>query len=195
VTTQTSPRSVPPAPGAKGPSGPSRGQKALDKFHEEGAMGKAYDGRLLRRLWPYVKPHARYLVLSLGTLVVIAAVNLLRPMVMGDVVRRAAARDPHGLLRDGLILAGLLAVAQALNFVQLYSMQVAGARAMADLRTTIFRFFQGLRLRYYDKTPVGRLVTRATNDVDAVSELFASSSPRARSTRWATSCRCRAWSS
>jgi ATP-binding cassette subfamily B protein len=56
----------------------------------------------------------------------------------------------------------------------MYAMQVAGARAMADLRSNVFRFFQRLRLRYYDKTPVGRLVTRATNDVDAVSELFAS---------------------
>jgi ATP-binding cassette subfamily B multidrug efflux pump len=53
-------------------------------------------------------------------------------------------------------------------------MQVAGARAMADLRSAIFQFFQSLRLRFYDRTPVGRLVTRATNDVDAVSELFAS---------------------
>jgi ATP-binding cassette, subfamily B, multidrug efflux pump len=72
------------------------------------------------------------------------------------------------------VLAGLLVVAQALTFVQMYTMQIAGARSMADLRSTIFRFFQQLRLRYYDRTPVGRLVTRATNDVDAVSELFAS---------------------
>jgi len=56
----------------------------------------------------------------------------------------------------------------------MYTMQMAGARAMADLRSEIFRLFQNLRLRYYDRTPVGRLVTRATNDVDAISELFAS---------------------
>ena len=68
----------------------------------------------------------------------------------------------------------LLVVVQALTFAQMYAMQIAGARAMADLRTSIFQFFQRLRLRYYDRTPVGRLVTRATNDVDAVSELFAS---------------------
>jgi ATP-binding cassette subfamily B protein len=56
----------------------------------------------------------------------------------------------------------------------MYAMQIAGARAMADLRTAVFQLFQRLRLRYYDRTPVGRLVTRATNDVDAVGELFAS---------------------
>jgi ATP-binding cassette subfamily B protein len=153
---------------------PSRAQIALDKFHEEGAIGKAYDGRLLRRLWPYVRPHARFLAASLATLVVIAAINLVRPLVMGDVVRQADARDPNHLMRDGLTLAGLLVVTQVLTFVQMYAMQIAGARAMTDLRTAIFQFFQRLRLRYYDRTPVGRLVTRATNDVDAVNELFAS---------------------
>jgi ATP-binding cassette subfamily B protein len=137
-------------------------------------MGKAYDARLLRRLWPYVRPHGSFLAVSLGTLVVISAVNLLRPVVMGDAVRQAGARDAHGLLRDGVALAALLVVAQALNFLQLFTMQIAGARAMADLRSAVFRFFQRLRLRYYDKTPVGRLVTRAVNDVDALNELFTS---------------------
>jgi ATP-binding cassette subfamily B protein len=93
---------------------------------------------------------------------------------MGDVVHQADAHHPGRLMRDGLTLAGLLVVTQVLTFIQMYSMQIAGARAMADLRSTIFRFFQRLRLRFYDRTPVGRLVTRATNDVDAVSELFAS---------------------
>ena len=58
----------------------------------------------------------------------------------------------------------LLVVLQSLTFVQMYTMQVAGARAMADLRGAIFAFFQKLRLSYYDRTPVGRLVTRATSD-------------------------------
>jgi ATP-binding cassette subfamily B multidrug efflux pump len=156
------------------PAQATRGQKALEKFHEEGAIGKAYDVRLLRRLWPYVRPHGRFLVVSLLTLVVVAGVNLVRPRILGDLVHQADVRDAHALMRDGFVLAGLLVVQQLLNFVQLYTMQIAGARAMADLRTVIFRFFQRLRLRYYDRTPVGRLVTRATNDVDAVSELFAS---------------------
>ncbi len=157
------------------PAAPAtRAQRALEKFHEEGTIGKAYDTRLLRRLWPFVRPHAVFLWLSLGTLVVIAAVNLVRPLVMGDVVHQADARDASRLLRDGLALSALLVVSQALTFVQMYAMQIAGARAMADLRSAVFRFFQRLRLRYYDRTPVGRLVTRATNDVDALAELFAS---------------------
>ncbi len=153
---------------------PGRAAQTLKKFHEESAMGKAYDGRLLRRLWPYVKPHAKFIVISLATLMVIASVGLVRPLLLGDVVRRASAHDPRGLMRDGIGLSLLLVVSQGLSFVQMYSMQVAGARATADLRSAIFEFFQRLRLRYYDRTPVGRLVTRATNDVDAVAELFAS---------------------
>ncbi len=152
----------------------TRAEKALRTFHEEGAIGKAYDGRLLRRLWPFIRPHARFVVASLATLVFIAAINLVRPLLLGDVVHQADARDAQRLFRDGLAIAGLLVVLQSLTYVQMYTMQIAGARAMADLRSTIFQFFQRLRLRYYDRTPVGRLVTRATNDVDAVNELFAS---------------------
>jgi ATP-binding cassette subfamily B protein len=165
VSAAAKPATVPP---------PTRGEEALKKFHEEAVMGKAYDGRLLRRLWPFVRPHSLYLVVSLATLVVISGIGLVRPLLMGDVVHQADTKDPGKLLRDGIGLALLLVVSQLLTFVQMYAMQVAGARSMADLRSNIFRFFQRLRLRFYDKTPVGRLVTRATNDVDAVSELFAS---------------------
>ena len=155
------------------PKSSQRGDEKLRAFHEESAIGKAYDTRLLRRLWPFVKPHAKFIVLSLATLVIVTTVGLIRPLLMGDVVRQAAASHGDKLLRDGVALAVLLVVLQLLNFVQIYTMQLAGARAMADLRRDIFRFFQRIKLRYYDRTPVGRLVTRATNDVDAVGELFA----------------------
>jgi len=152
----------------------SRAEEKLRAFHEEGAIGKAYDTRLVRRLWPYVRPHGRYVVFSLVTLVVMAGVNLCRPILMGDVVRSATEGDSHGLMRDGIGLALLLVVLQSMTFAQMYMMQLAGASAMADLRAHIFTFMQRLELSYFDKTPVGRLVTRATNDVDAVGELFAS---------------------
>jgi ATP-binding cassette subfamily B multidrug efflux pump len=158
----------------KGRKAVTRAEQALRTFHEEGAIGKAYDARLLIRLWQYVRPHSRFVALSLATLAVISAINLVRPLLLGDVVRQAEARDAQRLLRDGLAIALLLVLFQSLTFVQMYTMQIAGARAMADLRSAVFRFFQKLRLRYYDRTPVGRLVTRATNDVDAVNELFAS---------------------
>jgi ATP-binding cassette subfamily B protein len=152
----------------------SSAEEKLRAFHEEDAVGKAYDLRLVRRLWPFVRPHARFLGVSLVAMFAITAMQLAQPLVMGDVVHRAALKDGPGLLRDGLLLAGLVLASQLLNFTQVYTMQVAGARAMADLRSHIFQFFQQLQLRFFDRTPVGRLVTRATNDVDAVGELFAS---------------------
>jgi len=151
-----------------------RSEERLRAFHEEGSLGKAYDANLLRRLWPFVKPHSNHLVISLCVLFVVAGLNLARPLFMGAIVRHAANHDRAGLFRDGLILTGLVVCAQLLGFVQLYQMQLAGARAMAGLRERIFLFLQRLTLRFFDKTPVGRLVTRATNDVDALGELFAS---------------------
>ncbi len=137
-------------------------------------MGKAYDGRMLRRLWPHVRPHSKYVAVSLLTLVVMAIINLARPLVMGDLVRQASSSRPDLLARDGIALAILVVFLQTMSFAQMYTMQIGGARAMADLRAHIFLFLQRLQLRFFDRTPVGRLVTRATNDVDAVGELFAS---------------------
>ncbi|HRG97203.1 MAG TPA: ABC transporter ATP-binding protein [Polyangiaceae bacterium] len=143
-------------------------------FHEEQDLGRAYDVALLRRLWPFVRPHVRYLIASLALLVVLAATQLVRPLLMGRVVAHAGAGEGSLLLRDGLVLAAFVVGGQTVSFLQTYIMQIGGARAMADLRAAVFGFFQRLSLRYFDKTPVGRLVTRATSDVDALGELFAS---------------------
>lgn len=160
------------APSTRAPAG--RAAEKLRAFHEESAMGKAYDARLAKRLWPYVRPHAKFVIISLATLLLLAAANLVRPLIMGDVVTQAGQKNGSLLLRDGVLLAALLVFTQLFTFLQMYTMQLGGARAMADLRSDIFRFFQRLQLRYFDRTPVGRLVTRATNDVDAVGDLFAS---------------------
>lgn len=151
-----------------------RGAEALKVFHEEERLGKVYDGELLRRLWPFLRPHRRWMFLSLAMILVVAGLNLVRPIVMGRVVARAQEADVDALMRQGLILSGIVVGMQTLTFVQNYTMQIAGARGMADLRAHVFDFLQRLSLRYFDKTPVGRLVTRATNDVDAIQEMFAS---------------------
>jgi ATP-binding cassette, subfamily B, multidrug efflux pump len=148
--------------------------RTLRDFHEEDGIGTTYDGRLLRRLWPFLLPHARYLVGSLAMLLFVAVLNLLRPLIMGRLVAKAQDGEPNELLVQGLILTAVVVGTQTLGFVQTYLMQIAGARGMHDLRAKIFDFMQRLELRYYDRTPVGRLVTRATNDVDALGELFAS---------------------
>lgn len=149
-------------------------KKTSDAYHEEEKVAVTVDATLMKKLWPFVRPHARLLVVSLVLLFVLAAAQLVRPLLMGRVVAHAGAGDAGSLLRDGVLLALFVVGAQVLSFLQTYVMQVAGARAMADLRAEVFAFFQRLSLRYFDKTPVGRLVTRATSDVDALGELFAS---------------------
>jgi ATP-binding cassette, subfamily B, multidrug efflux pump len=153
----------------------SRTEQVLREFHEEGALGKAYDTRLVKRLWPFVRPYRRSLGLSLGVILLTAVGSLVRPLIMLHAIDQGVlAGRPDVLLRGGLWIAALVIVEQVLGFVQIYAMQVVGARAMADLRREVFRFLHSLRLGFFDRQPVGRLVTRVTNDVDAILDLFAS---------------------
>ncbi len=161
------------APAKRGKE-PKDAKKGVRDYHEEEKLGRAYDGALLSRLWPYVRPHSGFLFLSLVLLVLTAGTQLVRPLLMGRVVEHAGQGKGDELLFDGLLLAGFVVLGQFVSFLQTYIMQVAGARTMVDLRADVFAFFQRLSLRYFDKTPVGRLVTRATGDVDALGELFAS---------------------
>ncbi|WP_437609548.1 ABC transporter ATP-binding protein [Sorangium sp. So ce834] len=153
----------------------SRTEDVLSRFHEEAQLGEAYDARMLLRLWPFVRPQGKQLAISLSLLVVTALLALLRPLIMRDALDAFDA--PGGLdrlTRNGFLLTGVMLAEQSLAFPQLYLMQLAGARAMADLRMRVFGFLHTRRLGFFDRTPVGRLVTRVTNDVDAIGEMFAS---------------------
>ncbi|WP_437297080.1 ABC transporter ATP-binding protein [Sorangium sp. So ce426] len=159
----------------RGAAKASRTEDVLSRFHEESRLGEAYDARMLLRLWPFVRPQGTHLALSLALLVVTALLALLRPLIMRDALD--AFDTPGGLdhlTRSGLLLTGVMVLEQSLAFPQLYLMQLAGARAMADLRVRVFGFLHTRRLGFFDRTPVGRLVTRVTNDVDAIGEMFAS---------------------
>ncbi|MFO0588656.1 MAG: ABC transporter ATP-binding protein [Polyangiaceae bacterium] len=152
-----------------------RGAAALDKFHEEATLGESYDARMLLRLWPFLRPHAGALAVSLCFLLIASGLAIAKPLVMRSALD--AIKGPEGasmLTRSGVILATLLVVEQAIAFPQVYLMQLAGARAMNDLRLHVFRFLHTRKLGFFDRTPVGRLVTRVTNDVDAINEMFAS---------------------
>ncbi|MBK8998992.1 MAG: ABC transporter ATP-binding protein [Myxococcales bacterium] len=147
----------------------------LKAFHEESALGKIYDRRLIARLWPYLRPHRRLLGFALAGVLVTAATSLVRPLVMLHAIDKGVlAGDPAVLMRSGLVLLGVVVFEQVLNYVQVYTTQVLGARATSDLRRDIFAFLHQLRIGFFDRQPVGRLVTRVTNDVDAILELFAS---------------------
>ena len=162
---------------AKAVAQESRTEAILRAFHEESALGKTYDARLVLRLWPFLKPYKKLLWLSLGLGVVIALIGLTRPYLMQLTIDRGVMTgDSDALLKYGLLFALVIVTEQALNFAQVYSAQMVGARSMADLRSHLFGFLHNIRLSYFDRQPVGRLVTRVTNDVDAILELFASGS-------------------
>jgi ATP-binding cassette subfamily B protein len=153
----------------------SKTAKVLEAFHEEASLGKAYDWALLRQLWPYVAPSRAMIYLSLGAGVLTAASSLLQPLYMRMLLDEGAlAKNLAKLTEGALYLCGLTIVERVLAFAQVYSVQVAGARAIAALRRHIFQFLHQLPLRFFDRQPVGRLVTRVTNDTDAILELFAS---------------------
>jgi ATP-binding cassette subfamily B protein len=153
----------------------TRAEAALSRFHEESKLEQSYDIKNLGRIWPFVRPHARHLALSIGLLLLSSGLAMVRPLLMRAAFEGFDGADPQGTLtRCGLILGVVLLSEQLIAFPQMYFMQLAGARAMADLRRHVFQFLHTRRLGFFDRTPVGRLVTRVTNDVDAINEMFAS---------------------
>ena len=142
---------------------------------EEEALGKGYDARLMKRLLQYLQPYKSYVALAI---VILVAASLLQ--VVGPWLTQIAIDDviPN---RNTSLLATLAAAYLAsvvAGFVLLYAQSVLtawlGQRVMYDLRTEIFRKLQQLDLGFYDRNPVGRLMTRITSDVEALNELFSS---------------------
>ncbi|MEO8900699.1 MAG: ABC transporter ATP-binding protein [Polyangiaceae bacterium] len=153
----------------------TRTERILKAFHEEERFGKAYDARLTKRLWGYLKPYRSLLWLSLVVILITSMGAMVRPLIMRSAIDSVVKSGDRGaLLRGGVLLASVLLVEQVLGLVQMYAVQVVGARAVTDLRREMFTFVQGLRLGFFDKQLVGRLVSRVTNDTDAILEMFAS---------------------
>ncbi len=153
----------------------SRTEAVLERFHEESKLAATYDARTLKKLLPFVRPQAKPLGLSMGLLVVSSLLALGRPLVMRAGFDGLDGGDPLGAMTTAAVLFGaLIVVDQAIAFPQMYAMQLAGARSMAALRSHVFRFLHTRKLGFFDRTPVGRLVSRVTNDIDAIGEMFAS---------------------
>ncbi len=141
----------------------------------EKRMGKAYDARLLRRLWEYVRPYRGLLALSLLLLIGVSAVQLVQPYLIKLAIdEHITPGEPQGLGRlAGLFLAAL-AVEFVLRFAQLYVLERTGQNVVYDIRNRTFAHLQHLPASFFDRNPVGRLMTRVTTDVEAVHEAFTS---------------------
>ncbi len=144
-------------------------------YHEEEILGKAYDARLMKRLLRYLRPYKAKVVVSVILLLVVTGLQLSGPVLMQIAIDKyIAVGDDAGLLRLTLLYLGILVAAFVLGYIQFYTMQVIGQSVMYDIRMQVFRHLQRLHLQFFDKNPVGRLVTRVTNDVNVLNELFSS---------------------
>ena len=142
---------------------------------EDEILGKAYDAKLMKRLLNYVKPYKKYVVLAIIFNIVVAALGPLRPYLTKVAVDDYIANsDYNGLLIISLLLIGVLLFQSFIQYFLTYFTQLMGQKIIYDLRVQIFSHIQKLALRFFDKTPIGRLVTRTTNDVEALNELFSS---------------------
>ena len=143
--------------------------------HEEETLGKAYDSRLIRRLLRYVRPYRGKVVLALLFLLMGAALELVGPWLTKVALDRAIPAGDTRLL--GWLVAGYAAallVAFVAEYAQVLLTTWLGQRIMYDLRVQLFTRLQHLDLRFFDRNPVGRLMTRVTNDVEVLNELVSS---------------------
>jgi ATP-binding cassette subfamily B protein len=140
---------------------------------EDEILGKAYDGRLVRRLLPYVKPYWRRLVIAVAFLLGTSVLDLAPPYLTKIAIDRYITPGrPSGLTMILVLFMAALAVSFVLRYFMNYFMQYVGQNVMYDMRNEIFSHLQRLPLRFYDKNPVGRLMTRMTSDVDALNDFI-----------------------
>ena len=141
--------------------------------HDDQILGKAYDARLMKRLLRYLKPYRMIMALSLLLLTLYTGMQLLGPYITKVAIDRYITdNDLHGLNLMALAYVGSVLLGFCFLFVQSYLTEYTGQRAMHDLRTQIFAHLQKQDLAYFDRNPVGRLMTRTINDVETLNELF-----------------------
>jgi ATP-binding cassette subfamily B multidrug efflux pump len=145
----------------------------MNQYHEEEILGKAYDGRLARRLLTYLYPYRRVVGTSILLLVIVSGLRLIGPyLTLVAIDRYVTTGEAKGLTSIALLYLLVLVVQFGLSFVQTYLMNWTGQKIMFDLRMEIFSHVQKLHMKYFDQNPVGRLITRMTTDVDVLNELF-----------------------
>lgn len=143
-----------------------------DTYAEE-ALGKVFDLHLLQRLWRYVRPYRLQFVLALVCLPVTSGFLLAQPYILKLAVDGYITRgDSVGLRLTGLLFAGAVVGEFLFFYAQYYLTMEVAQKSLADLRLGLFTHLQALPISFFERNPVGRLVTRLTTDVDAINEAF-----------------------
>jgi ATP-binding cassette subfamily B multidrug efflux pump len=146
---------------------------AVDR--EDEILGKAYDSHLMKRLLGYVKPYMKYVVFAILLNIVVAALGPVRPFLIKIAIDDYIVNADHnGLLTISAFLVGSLVLQAIIQYFLTYYTQLMGQKIIYDLRKKVFSHIQKLSLKFFDKTPIGRTVTRVTNDIESLNELFSS---------------------
>lgn len=144
-------------------------------MHEEEVLGKAYDARLMRRMIGYLQPYRWHVVLAIALSIMVSAMEAVRPYFTKIAVDENIAQgDEHGLLMTALLFLGVLVMRGVIQYLNTYLTQWVGQRTIFDLRMQVFSHLQRLGLKFYDRNPIGRLITRVTNDIEVLNEMFSS---------------------
>ena len=144
-------------------------------IREEDKLGKAYDARLMRRLLAYIRPYRGKVVIAVGMLVLASGLELVGPWLTKVAIDDAIPNADYGLLaRLAIAFALALTFSAALEYGRTLLTTWIGQRVMKDLRGEIFGHLQRLQLSYFDRNPVGRVMTRVTSDVEVLNEMFTS---------------------
>jgi ATP-binding cassette, subfamily B, multidrug efflux pump len=155
----------------------------MSNLHEEEALGKAYDSRLMRRLLQYMKPYKWRVVLALVMVAIVTPLELAPPLIFRKGIDSYFVPELKGAITQAiawtgigwlsLLLLAVLVFDFLAQYIQIRIMQRVGQQTMYDMRGEIFGHMQRLPMSYFDRNPMGRLVTRVTTDVEALNDLFA----------------------
>ena len=137
--------------------------------------GKAFDMAVFRKMMAFAKPYQTRLIGTTLLIIVLAILGPIRPFLIDKMVQGPIRNgDGLGLMYWTIFIIALLVLESVIQFYQTYSANALGQNVILDIRTKLFKHLTGFRLRYFDKTPIGRLVTRAVSDIETISEVFSS---------------------
>lgn len=148
---------------------------AQDPKTDDEILGKAYDAKLMKRLLGFVKPYKQYVIAAIILNIIVAALGPLRPYLTKIAVDDYIVNsDYYGLMYITIGLFATLLFQSIIQYFLTYYTQYLGQKTIYDLRVKLFSHTQRLAAKFFDKTPIGRIVTRVTNDIESLNELFSS---------------------
>lgn len=147
----------------------------MSEQRDDEILGKAYDAKLMKRLLQFAKPYTKYVIAAIILNILVAVLPVIRPLLTKIAIDSSIAKkDYQELIFIAVALISALLIQSAMQYFLTYYTSLMGQKIILDLRNKIFTHVQKLALRFFDKTPIGRIVTRVTNDVDSLDQMYSS---------------------